>query len=117
MSLLVFGFYNFRKKALFFAGDIGSIAIGMLLFFIGFLFALKLQSPIFLLLILVYGVDAGLTMLYRIVFTKESVLEPHRHHVYQKLVDVSKMSHLKVSYGVCSTSVSCKFYHPIKHIN
>ena len=34
LSLMVFGFYNFRKKALFFAGDIGSIAIGMLLFFI-----------------------------------------------------------------------------------
>ncbi|QXP66981.1 glycosyltransferase family 4 protein [Polaribacter sp. AHE13PA] len=99
LSLLVFGFYNFRKKALFFAGDIGSIAIGMLLFFIGFLFVLKLQSPIFLLLILVYGVDTALTMLYRIVYTKESVLDPHRHHVYQKLVDVSKMSHLKVSIG------------------
>ncbi|QXP64486.1 glycosyltransferase family 4 protein [Polaribacter sp. HaHaR_3_91] len=99
LSLLVFGFYNFRKKALFFAGDIGSIAIGMLLFFIGFLFVLKLQSPIFLLLILVYGVDTALTMLYRIVYTKESVLDPHRHHVYQKLVDVSKISHLKVSMG------------------
>ena len=99
LSLLVFGFYNFRKKALFFAGDIGSIAIGMLLFFIGFLFVLKLQSPIFLLLILVYGVDTALTMLYRIIYTKESVLDPHRHHVYQKLVDVSKISHLKVSMG------------------
>ncbi|AUC22224.1 hypothetical protein BTO15_09015 [Polaribacter sejongensis] len=99
LSLLVFGFYNFRKKALFFAGDIGSIAIGMLLFFIGFLFVLELHSPILLLLILVYGVDTALTMLYRIIYTKESILDPHRHHVYQKLVDVSKISHLKVSLG------------------
>ena len=99
LSLLVFGFYNFRKKALFFAGDIGSSAIGMLLFFIGFLFVLELHSPILLLLILVYGVDTALTMLYRIIYTKESILDPHRHHVYQKLVDVSKISHLKVSLG------------------
>ncbi|WP_166385446.1 MraY family glycosyltransferase [Polaribacter sp. 11A2H] len=99
LSLMVFGFYNFRKKALFFAGDIGSIAIGMLLFFIGFLFVIKLNSIIFLLLILVYGADTALTMLYRLIYTKESVLDPHRHHVYQKLVDVSKISHLKVSLG------------------
>ena len=50
-------------------------------------------------LILVYGADTALTMLYRLIYTKESVLDPHRHHVYQKLVDVSKISHLKVSLG------------------
>ncbi|QVY67322.1 glycosyltransferase family 4 protein [Polaribacter sp. Q13] len=97
LSLLVFGFYNFRKKALFFAGDIGSIAIGMLIFFIGVLFTLHLESPIFLLLVLIYGVDTACTMLYRILYTNESILDPHRHHIYQKLVDVYKISHLKVS--------------------
>ncbi|MDX6747678.1 UDP-GlcNAc--UDP-phosphate GlcNAc-1-phosphate transferase [Polaribacter sp. PL03] len=108
LSLIVFGFYNFRKKALFFAGDIGSIAIGMLLFFIGFLLALKLSSPLILLLILVYGADTGCTVLFRVLYTKESVLDPHRHHIYQKLVDVSKMSHLKVSiiYGAIQLIVN-----------
>ncbi|WP_341221444.1 glycosyltransferase family 4 protein [Polaribacter atrinae] len=99
LSLVVFGFYNFRKKALFFAGDIGSIALGMLFFFIGFLFMDTLNSPMFLLLILIYAADTALTMLYRIVYTNESVLDPHRHHMYQKLVDVYKISHLKVSIG------------------
>ena len=97
ISILIFGFYNFRKKALFFAGDIGSISIGMLIFFIGFYLTFKLNSPLILLLVIVYGADAGNTLLYRKFFTKESVLEPHRHHIYQKLVDVKKMSHLKVS--------------------
>ena len=108
LSLIVFGFYNFRKKALFFAGDIGSIAIGMLLFFIGFLLALKLSSPLILLLILVYGADTGCTVLFRVLYTKESILDPHRHHIYQKLVDVSKMSHLKVSiiYGAIQLIVN-----------
>ena len=27
----------------------------------------------------------------------ESIFDPHRHHIYQKLVDVKKMSHIKVS--------------------
>ena len=97
ISILIFGFYNFRKKALFFAGDIGSISIGMLIFFIGFYLTYKLNSPLILLLVIVYGADAGNTLLYRKFFTEESILEPHRHHLYQKLVDVKKMSHIKVS--------------------
>ena len=97
ISLVVFGFYNFRRKALFFAGDIGSIAIGMLIFFCGILFSLKLNSPLILLLVIVYGADATLTLLYRKIFTKESIFDPHRHHIYQKLVHVLKVSHLKIA--------------------
>ena len=98
IALTVFGYYNFRKKALFFAGDIGSISIGVLIFFIGVLFTIKLNSPLILLLVIVYGADALCTMLYRKIFTKESLLEPHRHHIYQKLVDNGKYSHLFVSF-------------------
>ncbi|AQS95119.1 hypothetical protein BXQ17_13990 [Polaribacter sp. BM10] len=97
ISLVIFGFYNFRRKALFFAGDIGSIAIGLFMYFVGFLLAIKLSSPLILLLIIVYGADAGNTLLYRKIFTKESIFDPHRHHIYQKLVDVYKISHLKVA--------------------
>ena len=97
ISILIFGFYNFRKKALFFAGDIGSITIGILVFFLGLYFVNSLESPIILLLVIVYGADAGITLFYRIFFTKESVLDAHRHHIYQKLVDIKNMSHLKVS--------------------
>jgi UDP-GlcNAc:undecaprenyl-phosphate GlcNAc-1-phosphate transferase len=97
ISIAVFGFYNFRKKALFFAGDIGSISIGMLIFFMGFYVSYTLNSPLILLFVIVYGADAGNTLLYRKFFTKENILKPHRHHIYQKLVDVKKMSHLKVS--------------------
>ncbi|MFT4575505.1 MAG: UDP-GlcNAc:undecaprenyl-phosphate GlcNAc-1-phosphate transferase [Polaribacter sp.] len=97
ISIAVFCFYNFRKKALFFAGDIGSISIGMLIFFIGFYLSYTLNSPLILLFVIVYGADAGNTLLYRKFFTKENIFKPHRHHIYEKLVDVKKMSHLKVS--------------------
>jgi UDP-N-acetylmuramyl pentapeptide phosphotransferase/UDP-N-acetylglucosamine-1-phosphate transferase len=97
ISLVVFGFYNFRKKALFFAGDIGSVTIGILVFFIGLYFAVALESPLIILSIIVYGADGGNTLLYRKFFTNESIIDPHRHHIYQKLVDIKKMSHLKVS--------------------
>jgi UDP-GlcNAc:undecaprenyl-phosphate GlcNAc-1-phosphate transferase len=97
ISLIVFGFYNFRKKAIFFAGDIGSVALGVLVFFVALYFAVALKSPLIILAIIVYGADGGNTLLYRKFYTKESVFDPHRHHIYQKLVDVKKMSHLKVS--------------------
>ncbi|ARV06352.1 hypothetical protein BTO04_06395 [Polaribacter sp. SA4-10] len=97
ISLIVFGFYNFRKKAIFFAGDIGSVALGVLVFFIGLYFAVVLKSPLIILAIIVYGADGGNTLLYRIFYTNESVFDAHRHHIYQKLVDIKKMSHLKVS--------------------
>ena len=105
ISLLVFGFYNFRKKALFFAGDIGSISIGALFFFIGILFTIKLASPLILLFVIVYGADSGCTILYRKLFTNENLLEAHRHHMYQKLVDVKKWSHLRVSFVYAITQV------------
>jgi len=96
LSIVVFGYYNFRKKARMFAGDVGSISLAMLLFFVGLYLGLSLQAPVILLLVSVYGVDGVLTILYRISI-KEHIMEAHRHHIYQKLVDVWKWSHLKVS--------------------
>jgi UDP-GlcNAc:undecaprenyl-phosphate GlcNAc-1-phosphate transferase len=97
ISLLIFGFYNFRKTALFFAGDIGSVIMGLLIFFMGLLFAIKLSAPLIILLVIVYGADTGCTFLYRKFYTNENVFDPHKHHIYHKLVDVKKISHLKVS--------------------
>tara|TARA_R110002072_G_scaffold289873_2_gene457211 strand:- start:7445 stop:8413 length:969 start_codon:yes stop_codon:yes gene_type:complete len=109
LSILVFGFFNFRKKAIFFAGDIGSITIGMLIFFLGFFLSYKLSSPLMLMIVLVYGADAGCTLLYRKFYTKESIFDAHRQHIYQKLVDYYKISHLKVSIGYATIQILINF--------
>lgn len=96
ISLVVFGYYNFRKKARMFAGDIGSITLAVVIFFLGLTFLVQLNAPILILMVAVYGVDAGLTIVYRL-YLKEHIMEAHRHHMYQKFVDVWKWSHLKVS--------------------
>lgn len=96
LSLLVFGFYNFRKKARMFAGDIGSITLAVLIFFIGVFLIKKLNAPIIILLVAVYGADAILTIGYR-KSIGESLMQPHRHHIYQKLVHALNFPHLKVS--------------------
>jgi len=96
ISILVFGIFNFRIKARMFAGDIGSITMAMVVLFLALFFGIHLKAPIFLLMVVVYGVDSGLTILYR-VYLKENITQAHRHHMYQKLVDVFKWSHLKVA--------------------
>ena len=96
LAVVVFGFYNFRKNALFFAGDIGSMALAAVLLFIISKYMIALQAPILLLTVLIYGLDSALTIIYRI-YLKEDIAQPHRWHLYQKLVDISKLSHLKVA--------------------
>ena len=114
-SLVVFGFYNFRKKARMFAGDIGSISIAVLLFFIGSYFMKELQAPILLLLVLVYGTDAILTLSYR-KSIGEKITEPHRKHIYQKLVHSLKLSHLKIAlfYAVYQSVICLVVYWSYK---
>jgi|SRR5690554_1318585 len=97
LSLLIFGFYNFRKKARFFAGDIGSITLGMIITFIGLSILIQTKSPLIVFMVVVYGLDGLYTIIYRIII-KEKLTEPHRYHIYQKLVDIFKYSHLKVSF-------------------
>jgi UDP-N-acetylmuramyl pentapeptide phosphotransferase/UDP-N-acetylglucosamine-1-phosphate transferase len=96
LSIVVFGYFNFRKKARMFAGDVGSISVAMVILFLTLNFMIQLKSPVVLLLLAVYGIDSGITILYRL-YLKEHIMEAHRHHIYQKLVDVWKWSHLKVS--------------------
>ena len=98
LGLLVFGFFNFRKRALFFAGDIGSISIGVFITFLLLLFSFKLNSPIPFMFISVYLIDGGVTIISRLI-KKENILKPHKSHLYQNLVHLKSMKHLTVAGG------------------
>jgi UDP-GlcNAc:undecaprenyl-phosphate/decaprenyl-phosphate GlcNAc-1-phosphate transferase len=95
-SVVVFSFFNFRKKAICFSGDVGSISIAVIIIF----FVLKLvvftSNPIFFLFLAVYAIDTGYTLLSR-ARRRVNVLKPHREHLYQNMVDHLKWSHLKVT--------------------
>jgi len=97
LAIIVFAYYNFRKQALMFAGDIGSMALASVLLFWLAKFMVELKSPILILLMVIYGLDSAMTIIYRI-FLKENISEAHRHHIYQKMVDIRKMSHLQVAF-------------------
>lgn len=103
-AILVFGFFNFRKKARCFAGDVGSVTIGFIIFFL--LFSLFLRpddtsgEPSFkwwyILYLAVYGVDTILTISYRL-WLRENIFEAHRRHLYQYLVNEQRWPHLVVA--------------------
>lgn len=100
-ACLVFLFFNFRKKAKCFAGDVGSMSIAFWVLALLGLLVMKTQELTYLLFIGVYGIEVIFTIIQRIKL-KENIFEAHRHHLYQLLVNKMKWSHLLVStmYGV-----------------
>ena len=96
LSLLVFNFFNFRKKAKCFAGDVGSISIAFILIFLLGLLILKTGDFSYMILLVVYGVDSVLTIGHRLLL-KENIFEPHRKHLFQILANEVKLPHVFVS--------------------
>lgn len=96
LSVIVFSFFNFRKKARCFAGDVGSVGIAFILLFCLGKLVLATNDITYLLLLAVYGVDSILTIVHRILL-HENLGEAHRKHVYQLLSNELKFSHVAVS--------------------
>jgi len=96
LSLLVFNFFNFRKKAKCFAGDVGSVSMAFIIIFFLLLLILKTGDIKYIGLLLVYGLDSISTILFRLI-RRENIFEAHRSHFYQYLANVKGLPHLWVS--------------------
>jgi UDP-GlcNAc:undecaprenyl-phosphate GlcNAc-1-phosphate transferase len=93
---IVFTFFNFRKQARCFAGDVGSISMAYILLFLTTCCIVATSNPIFILFFALYIVDATLTILHRL-YKKENIFEPHRQHLFQYMANEKKVAHLVVS--------------------
>jgi len=96
LSLIVFNFFNFRVKAKCFAGDVGSVGIAFILMFVIGMLILRTGNFLYLLFLLMYGLDVITTITFRLL-SGEKIYEAHRRHFYQYLVNEQKFSHLKVA--------------------
>jgi UDP-GlcNAc:undecaprenyl-phosphate GlcNAc-1-phosphate transferase len=96
MGLLVFGFYNVRKKAKTFAGDVGSVSLAFILAFIIVSLLLKSANWHYILLVSIYGIDTLVTIVERLR-KKENIFKAHRSHLYQYLANEARWSHVRVS--------------------
>src|SRR5690554_672697 len=96
IASVVFLFFNFRGRAKCFAGDVGSVAIAFWIVTLLLLLIIKTSNLIWLGFLIVYGVDAVMTILHRI-YLKQNIMEAHRLHFYQILANERKMPHRVVS--------------------
>lgn len=96
LSCLIFAWFNVRKKAKTFAGDVGSISMAMVLGYLMIKLIFITQNPFNLFFFSLYGVDAGMTILLRI-YRRENIFKPHRTHLYQYLANEKGYSHLSIS--------------------
>ena len=95
-SVLVFCFFNFRKKAKCFAGDVGSVSIAFILLFLIGKLILTTGDFSWIILLVVYGVDSVLTIIHRLML-HENIGLPHRKHMYQLMANELKIPHVGVS--------------------
>ena len=97
LSLLVFNFFNFRKKAKCFAGDVGSLSMAFIIIFFLLLLILKTQDLKYIGLLLFYGLDTVSTLIFRLI-RRENIFEAHRSHFYQYLANAKGWPHLRVAF-------------------
>ena len=95
-AVLVFCFFNFRKKAKCFAGDVGSVSIAFILLFLIGKLIIKTEDFSWIILLSVYGVDSVLTIIHRLML-HENIGLPHRKHMYQLMANELKIPHVRVS--------------------
>ena len=96
LGCLVFLFFNFRKKAKCFMGDIGSMGIAFWVVALIGLLMMKTGEIKWILFLAVYGVEVISTILERLKL-KENIFEAHRRHLYQLFANEKKVSHLIIS--------------------
>jgi len=95
-AVVVFCYFNFRTKAVCFAGDIGSLSLGFVIIFLLTRLILSSFNFMFVFFLTVYGVDSVLTILHRLI-RKENIFKAHRLHFFQIIVSSGRVSHVQMS--------------------
>ena len=95
-AVAVFCFFNFRKRAKCFAGDVGSVSIAFIILFVLGKLILETDDLTYIILLAVYGVDSVLTIIHRLLL-HENISLPHRKHLYQIMANELRVPHVVVS--------------------
>ena len=96
LALVIFCYFNFRKKAICFAGDVGSMSIGFIILYLLVKLIIVSDNYVFIFFLSVYGVDSVLTIIQRL-WRKENIFKPHKLHLFQVLVNQYNIPHVQMS--------------------
>lgn len=98
VAVIVFLYFNFRVHARWFAGHVGSASLAFIQIFLLMQLIGSTQSFKWTLVFLVYGVDAVVTIVYRLRH-RQNIFVAHRSHLYQYLSNEMGVPQLMVSFG------------------
>jgi UDP-GlcNAc:undecaprenyl-phosphate/decaprenyl-phosphate GlcNAc-1-phosphate transferase len=96
ISIAIFSFFNVRKKALAFAGDVGSVSMAFILGGIMLTLILDTGKFEYILFFAVYAADSVFTIFHRLIQGK-NIFKAHRSHLYQYLSNELEVPHIIVS--------------------
>ncbi len=96
LSLLVFNFFNFRNKAICFAGDVGSLTVAFIIIYLLIKLISETNQFVFILFLTLYGIDTIFTIVQRLRL-RENIFEAHKLHLFQVIVSKTGLSHLQMS--------------------
>jgi UDP-N-acetylmuramyl pentapeptide phosphotransferase/UDP-N-acetylglucosamine-1-phosphate transferase len=101
LSLGVFLFYNLRKQARCFAGDVGAITFAFIAVYAVSILMMRSGNYGYIFLFAPYAIEAGYTIVQRI-YLRHNIFKPHRIHLFQLLCNELHYSHSKISiiYGI-----------------
>ncbi len=97
IPIAIFALFNLRTNAKAFIGDVGAISIAFAILYLMYNLLLVSGNYAYLLLFCIFGADAGLTVIYKLILG-ENIFVPHRDFVFKKLVHVTDVPHLRVSF-------------------
>ena len=111
-ALMAFLFFNLRKKAKCFSGDVGAVSLAFIITFYILHISIETKNPIWVLLLSVYGIDAAITILFRLI-RKEKITLGHRTHFYQYLANEKQIPHIWVAilYGAMQLLFNMLFFY------
>lgn len=117
IGLLVLGFFNFRKNAICFMGDVGAISVGFIICFA--LGALMLQTGdySYFSFLIVYGVDV-VTSIAHILKLHENPARSHRKYTFHLMANELHIPHLIISssYAALQLLISAGLiFLPVNH--
>jgi UDP-GlcNAc:undecaprenyl-phosphate GlcNAc-1-phosphate transferase len=95
-SLLAFSFYNVRKKARCFVGDVGAVSLAFILAYWIYGLVVSEGNLVYILFLGIYGLDSVATIAIRL-YKKEDIFEAHRSHYYQYLANEKGWPHVGVA--------------------
>jgi UDP-N-acetylmuramyl pentapeptide phosphotransferase/UDP-N-acetylglucosamine-1-phosphate transferase len=96
LPTIIFGFFNARKQALCFAGDVGAIVLGFVMVYMLLSLLMQTANIVYIFIFASVYLEAAMTVIQRLL-AGQNIFKPHRIHLFQLLCNECKHNHVKIS--------------------